>query len=421
MKRTILFLRFFLLIMVASTFVFLLACSKEEKKSMEREDLFRLKYGSFEDELNLSRFYEKEENVASQIFMKDGFFYISNSEAKKVMKFTSFGDLLSLYYNPDFNENTISPEMQHLSEKKDEGEKNEKKDAMIHTVVAVQHPFNYPTFITVSDAKDLYVVDVLGGGRLEVNYEDEIALKNIVLHFNDRGEFVDYIGQEGYGGSPFPAIFKIASNAENELIVICKVREDFHLYYYNAQGALVDKCIFEASNLKKLYKNDENIFINIESAYPAHNEKKVYVKCDYYLQEIDASTKVKKGIKGEKTILYVYDRTNKDFANFEMPTYNFSETVAGERVSVKKIYEMIGVDGEGKVFLITPHKTGYSLIFFDVKSKKFYQHTLYVPPALYTSFHVGDEAILSALFATEEDVLVSWWQSKLGMQKGSSK
>ena len=80
---------------------------------MEREDLFHLKYGSFEDELNLSRFYEKEENVASQIFMKDGFFYISNSEAKKVMKFTSFGDLLSLYYNPDFNENTISPEKQH--------------------------------------------------------------------------------------------------------------------------------------------------------------------------------------------------------------------------------------------------------------------------------------------------------------------
>ena len=173
--------------------------------------------------------------------------------------------------------------------------------------------------------------------------------------------------------------------------------------------------------MKRLYKNDENIFISIESAYPAYNEKKIYIKCDYYLQEIDESTKVKKGIKAEKTILYVYDRAKKDVSNFELPTYNFSETVAGERVNVKKLYEMIGVDSDDKVFLITPHKTGYSLVFFDVKHKRFYQHSLYVPLALYTSFHVGETGILSALFATEENALISWWQSKLGMQSSASK
>ena len=86
-------------------------------------------------------------------------------------------------------------------------------------------------------------------------------------------------------------------------------------------------------------------------------------------------------------------------------------------MSVAKIYEMIGTDSDGKIFLITPHKTGYSLIFFDVEAKRFYQHTLYVPPALYTSFSVGEGGILSALFATEEDVLISWWKSSLGMQR----
>ena len=418
----------FLTSMLPSFFLFsLIACSKEEKKSMEREDLFHLRYGSFEDEIDLFHFYEREENVDSQIFMKDGFFYVSNSEAKKVMKFTSFGDLLTIYYNAEFNESGIFPELQHIHEQKDENEKNEhksaneKKDSMLHTVLSVQYPFNYPTFITVSDEKDLYVVDSLQHGRLEFDIEDEISLKNIVLHFNEKGEFVDYIGQEGYGGSPFPHIFKITSNAENELIVICKVREDFHLYYYNRLGVLVDKCIIEVNNLKRLYKNDKNIYISIESAYPAYNEKCIYIKCDYYLQEIDESTKVKKGIKNEKTILYVFDRFKKDIVNFELPTYNFSETVGGERVSVKKIYEMMGVDASGKVFLITPHKTGYSLIFFDVKSKRFYQHTLYVPPALYTCFHVSETGILSALFATEEGALVSWWKSKLGMQASTSK
>jgi len=391
-----------------------LSCSKEERKSMEREDLFKLRYGFFEDEINLTHFYEREESVDSQIFMKDGFFYISNSQAKKVMKFTSFGDILGLYYNAEFNENAISHEASHISENTDE---KGKKDEVIHTVLSAKYPFNCPTFITVSDEKDLYVVDRLEERDLEVDYEDEIFLKNIVLHFNEKGEFVDYIGQEGYGGSPFPQIFKITSNAENELIVACRVREDFHLYYYDAKGVLKDKCIIEASNLKKLYKNDENIYINIESAYPAYNDAKVYIKCDYYLQEIDESTKVRKGISIEKSMLYVLNRTNKDITSFELPTYNFTETVGGERVSVAKIYEMIGTDSDGKIFLITPHKTGYSLIFFDVETKRFYQHTLYVPPALYTSFSVGEGGILSALFATEEDVLISWWKSSLGMQR----
>ena len=406
---------------MSSLLLSFVSCSKEEKKSMEREDLFYLRYGAFEDEINLSHFYEREENVNSQIVMKDGFFYISDSQAKKVMKFTSFGDLLSLYYNAEFNANSISPELQHLSEKKDENEKTEKKDAIIHTVSSVQYPFNYPTFITVTDEKDLYVVDTLAVERLEVDFEDELLLKNIVIHFNEKGEFVDYIGQEGYGGSPFPSIWKISSNAENELVVICKVREDFHLYYYNSLGVLVDKSVIEASNLKKLYKNDENTYLSIESAYPAYNDKNIYIKCDYYVQEIDESTKVKKGIKHDKTVLYVFDRGRKDISNFELPTYNFNETVGGERVSVRKLYEMIGVDSDGTVFLITPHKTGYSIVFFDVKSKRAYQHTLYVPSALYTSFHVGETGILSAFFATEEHGIISWWKAKLGMQASVEK
>ena len=39
--------------------IFLFSCSKETEKTIEREDLFSLSYGSFEDEFNISSLEEK--------------------------------------------------------------------------------------------------------------------------------------------------------------------------------------------------------------------------------------------------------------------------------------------------------------------------------------------------------------------------
>ena len=51
---------------------------------MEREDLFSLFYGSFEDDMNLSNIYKNpSNNVDSQIVMKKGFFTSQILEQKK--------------------------------------------------------------------------------------------------------------------------------------------------------------------------------------------------------------------------------------------------------------------------------------------------------------------------------------------------
>ncbi|MGP1438833.1 MAG: LIC_12708 family protein, partial [Treponema sp.] len=230
------------------------SCYKESVQDMKREDLFSLSYGSFEDDINLSNLSKIPSNsVDSQVFMKKGFFYISNPGSKKVLKFTSFGDLLTVYYNGEFMPNII----------------NKKSTDVLSTRESIQYPFNFPTFVVVAEDKNVYIVDGLTEDRIEYDIEDNIGLKNIVLHFNEKGEFIDYIGQEGYGGSPFPSIHALYSNNENEIIVVCKVNQSFRVYFYNNKGSLVNKHYISIEGLPDIYKDERQTYINIDRIIPS--------------------------------------------------------------------------------------------------------------------------------------------------------
>lgn len=100
MKRT--WLRRFALCMSVS--VFLISCrASGAVSSIKRDDLFSLKYGNFEDQLNFFDLSGTGNDIHTELEMKDGFFYISNGESKKILEMNSYGDLLSLYFNSEEN------------------------------------------------------------------------------------------------------------------------------------------------------------------------------------------------------------------------------------------------------------------------------------------------------------------------------
>lgn len=365
---------------------------------MEREDLFSLFYGSFEDDMNLSNIYKNpSNNVDSQIVMKKGFFYISNPGAKKILKLTSFGDLLAVYYNGEYNR---MPDFI-----------NQKQSDVLSTREAIEYPFNFPTFIAILENKNTYVVDGLTEDRIEYDLENNIGLKNIVLHFNEKNEFVDYIGQEGYGGSPFPAIDAIYSNSQNELIVVCRVNQSVRLYFYNNKGVLVHKYSISKESLPEVYKEKKQTYINIDRTIAIDDF--IYVKVDYYIQEIDDVSNVEKGIIYDKTILHTFDRKTKTYIkSIELPFYEDNEIREGEVIKTKRIYELIGISEDGRCFLMTPKNEVFALAIFDTKNNRTYKHNLIVPlKTIYSNFYVSNDGILCALFADDETVRVSMWQT----------
>ena len=75
------------------TVLCLLACNKDADSGLEKKTMFTIPYGALDDELTPL--------AASKLAMNDGFFYIIDSSLAKLMKFNSYGDLLTLYYNED--------------------------------------------------------------------------------------------------------------------------------------------------------------------------------------------------------------------------------------------------------------------------------------------------------------------------------
>ena len=79
------------------------SCSKNQTLATIREEkLFTVNYGKYENELHLFNLSNLG-YINTKIYMKDGFFFIADDNAKKVMQMTSYGDLIGIIYNPETN------------------------------------------------------------------------------------------------------------------------------------------------------------------------------------------------------------------------------------------------------------------------------------------------------------------------------
>ena len=66
-------------------------------------ELFSLSMGKMEDQIDLFQFENAMVERANSITMRDGWFYVANGSAGKIMVFSSYGDLIFLLYNPQTN------------------------------------------------------------------------------------------------------------------------------------------------------------------------------------------------------------------------------------------------------------------------------------------------------------------------------
>ena len=88
------------LILFTLPFLFF-SCSKNDVvESISENQLFTIPYGNFEEQLSV---YDLNNvgTVRNGITMRDGFFYITDGNAEKILETNSYGDLLTLFYNED--------------------------------------------------------------------------------------------------------------------------------------------------------------------------------------------------------------------------------------------------------------------------------------------------------------------------------
>jgi hypothetical protein len=376
-------------------------CADSSRENLPRKELFVVGIGKMEDEIDLFQFREAADMYKTSLYMRAGLFYIGSGASFKVMEFTSYGDLLSMYYNPDEN-----PEPVILQDAAPGGPRSNRR--------AYPYAFQSVGDLGVSSGKTLYVEDRLPPEREVEDEELGIKLNRIVLRF-ENGEYRGYLGQDGVGGLPFPFIQALYILDEDTVCVVCRTPVDWAVFWFSAGGERLAAVRIAPAGLPAL--GGEDFFANLETIIPDYARRVLYLKIDYYREGKDAATGIKYGIEDSVSRIYRFDAGTSRYEGFVDLPPNVRRERGGnffEMQDVRYVYEFIGVDAEGNFFLKSREEGNvHQLLILAQNGHALLRRDLAVEDSglLFSVFQVSPEGILSALLASETGARIVWWRS----------
>lgn len=376
----------------------LAACSGRNEKipSVKREALFSLGYGTLEDQLDLFRVEGMAPPAKTRISMRDGIFYVSNGNGAKVLTLSSFGDLLGMIYNPERNPPPIVLNQPGGS---------------VTGRAARPYPFLEPGEIAVDSNKHVYVEDRLPPDRRAFDAESNTALEYAVLRFSTDGEFLDFLGQEGVGGTPFPVISGIYITAQDDCVVLCITRTAWLVYWFDARGLVKSTVRIRRDSLPM--PDERNLVPSLEHIYPDPDGDGIYLKVDYYSESIDPATKTRSGIEYDRAFVYRMDsRTAAYTDRYEILPFEPAKT-RGQEDAPPRVWEFLGAARGRNLFFTTTDLEGNTFVaVYDGAAKVLKRYSIQIDPdeLQYTTLYLSPEGILCALMGTRFEARVVWWR-----------
>lgn len=376
------------------------ACERSGKvTSLEEKTIFTLGYGNFENQLNIFDLITVSD-VDTSLVMRNGFFYILNGESRKIMEMNNFGDLIVYYYNPEFN-----PRSSYLDQ----------KSSRETTMKAVEYGFNELSAITVDSSQKLYAVDTLPLDRQEQDEKKQLVLSQIVLRFDGKGNFIDYIGQQGPGGTPFPYIQGIYSNNANELIVVCYLSSSYTVYWFSSSGYLLYQLPIAKDGVPNPLK-DEGLdsFSTITAIIPDYTSRTLYLAVDYYKSYVDEAIRLQSGVDYDSSRVYplsVEDGRYGEPIEVLSASGELTDGFSGEQYSIP--FDFLGVTESGWLFFIVSTAKGFEIQMIQGDGQRILRRDLDIDRTklLYYNFDLSNSGILSALLVKDAQAEVVWWRT----------
>lgn len=390
--------------LILISFFMFFSCQKTNKiQSIQEDNLFTLKYGNFENQLNLFNIASPGQ-IRTSLTMKDGFFYISNGEAQKIISLNSYGDLLSLYYNEDY----YAEKAKGLSSKSTPG-----------IWKSVAYPFSFGGKITVDSKKNIYAVGIVPKERNEQDEEENLLYNQVILRFSSDGSVIDYLGQHGPGGTPFPLIRDIFTTESNELVVVCSTNTGSVVFWFAENGYLRYKIPINVKDvpelsLENLGIDNSDVFVTIENVIPDNYSKTLYVKLDYYIPFIDTESKVQSGVDYFETLVYPLEVETGIYGEaVNIPVYEESVTDSFSKITYRMPYDFLGVSKTGWLYFIISNEDGFAIQIIDLSGQHVIKRQFEIDhkDVLFYTITLSDEGIISALLAEKEEAKVVWWRT----------
>ena len=386
-------------------FFFLALCGCKHSTqipSVEREDLFTLDIGKLEDQIALFNLDGDRGIQRIGIAMRNGLFYISDGSGGKVLKYNSYGDLLFMIYNEETNPAPLT--LKPLTE-----------GSMV-TRWAVSYPLQEPGEIAVDSRTHIYVRDRLPYERHSFDTESKALLDSVILHFDADGRFVEYLGREGVGGSPFPKVDGLFISQKDELAVVCRLPNGWNIYWYDSEGIFL--FVVQLNNeFLPIPADRDNVIPSLDSISVGPDSRKLFVKIDYYRNTYDESTNTRTGIEPDSSVLWIMNAEDGVWEKpLDLPFLEYVFTEQNKRVSTKMLYSLTGVIKREHIFLSFPVEGGYSVLIMSAESgASGEQRQGFVrvddEELQFNVFSLSSDGILSGLLADDWQVKLVWWRT----------
>ncbi|GMO41192.1 MAG: lipoprotein [Termitinemataceae bacterium] len=379
---------------------FFSSCSWVKVNSISREDLWSMDIGRLEDEIDLFNIEGKRTTGKTKFRMRDGFFYISNGNGQKVVRYNSYSDLLFMIYNEDTNPSPLT--LRNLNE------------AESSTRWAYPWPLREPGCIAVDSMRNIFVEDRIPSERHSYDRKSMALLDSVVLHFDQNGRFIEYLGQEGPGGTPFAGINNIYTSINDELVVVCHLPSSWDIYWFDKNGHLLYRIPFA---LDSLYTPKERfgLFPSLDTIVISPDERKIFLKVDYYREVMDETTNTVAGREPDSSFIWVVDpETGECLNSIMLPFYESVTVVNNKKLTENLFYSIFGAINEDRIMLYFPLENGFSLLLLSLKETAEQRRgfiNVSSEELQFCSFDVSNEGILSAILATNSEVRVVWWRT----------
>jgi hypothetical protein len=387
----------------------LASCARGEKPSVavKREQLFSLGYGQTEDQIDLFQVEGEESPQKTRIAMREGIFYIANGAGYKVSRLSSFGSLLSMIYNAERN-----PEPVVL--KKSPAPAGDAAAADAAARKAVPYPFRSIGEIAVASDQTIYVEDRLPPERRAQDKESGALLDRVVLRFGKDGRYMDFLGQEGVGGTPFPYVVGVYAVALDDCVVVAMTQSAWLAYWFDAKGLLVGSARLLRDDLP-LPDKGAGLIASLDKILPDNDGRYLLFKVDYYRESIDPSTKTSSGIEFASSWVYrmsLRDGTYSDRWLIPAVEATVKDGTGGQQIRYARVPEFLGAAGNALFFMLADDEGRTFVSTFDRTTRAVTRYGIDISTdeLYFNAYFLSRDGILCALLGTKYEARVVWWR-----------
>jgi hypothetical protein len=398
---------------LAAVSLFFAACSAREQPSVavKREQLFTLGYGPAEDQLDLFQIDSGEAPLKTGLTMREGIFYIANGAGAKVVRYSSFGDPLSMIYNPDKNPEPIV--LKAVAPPKGNSAGAPIRDSGGLGRNALPYPFRAVGEVAVDSNQTVYVEDRLPTERRVQDKDSGAILDHVVLRFDKDGQFKDYLGQEGIGGTPFPYIIGLYTQASDDCVVVSMTQSGWLVHWFDKGGVLLSSLRLPRAELP-LPDNGQGLISSLDKILPDMSGRNLLIKVDYYKEAQDPATKTSAGVEFASSWIYRMDLKDGRYVDrWQIRAIEkTAKSAEGQTIKYSRVPSLLGAAGRSFFFIFADDDGKTYISTFDRSTRDTGRYSIDIAPdeLYYDAYYLSPEGVLCALLGTKYEARLVWWR-----------